>query len=213
MQLIYTFMQTGLPPVSYAPRGADATREKLLQATHELLLERAGAEPSLSQICERAGVQTGMVRYCFGGKTQMLEALVERIRDGVIADLHRLAAADLEPEDKLRRNVRAMARNFASYPYGSQLTEQLRAGGDHGEQIATTFGDAMVPFYAQLLQDGVRDGTFRDVDPRLLFASIAGMAEYFSAARSLFDGEDAEELIDRFCDHTIELLLHGIRSP
>jgi AcrR family transcriptional regulator len=201
---------TALPPASYAPRGADATREKLLQATHELLIERAGADPSLSQICERAGVQTGMVRYCFGSKEQMLEALVERLRDGVKAELDRLAAVDLDPVEKLRRNVRAMVRNFMLYPWGTQLSERLRRGRPHGEQIAHVFGDAMVEFYADLLAEGVDGGAFRELDPRLLFASVAGMAEYFSAARRLFADEDEHELIDRFTDHTFDVLLNGI---
>lgn len=200
---------SSLPPASYAPRGADATREKLLQATHELLIERAGAEPSLSQICDRAGVQTGMVRYCFGGKEQMLTALVERLRDGVGAELDRLAELDLSPEEKLRRNIRAMIRNFAQFPYGSQLSERLRVGRGHGAQIADVFGGAVVPFYAQLLADG----PFRELDPRLLFASIAGMADYFSAARSLFADEPDDELFERFTDHTVTLLLDGIRAP
>jgi AcrR family transcriptional regulator len=182
-----------------------------MKQKHEQLVERAGAEPSLSQICERAGVQTGMVRYCFGGKDQMLEALVLRLRDHVKAELDRLAAQDLEPEEKLRRNVRAMVRNFVRYPYGSQLTERLRAGSPHGEQIVNVFGDALVPFYSSLLEDGVNKETLRQVDPRLLFASIAGMAEYFSAARSMFADESEDELIDRFMSHTLELLLHGIR--
>ncbi len=201
-----------LPPPSYAPRGADATREKLLQATHELLVERAGSEPSISQICVRAGVQTGMVSYCFGGKAQMLEALVDRLREGVQAELDRLAAQDLDPEEKLRRNVRAMIRNFVRYPYGSQLSERLRAGHGHGEQIATVFGDAMVPFYSTLIAEGAREGLFRELDPRLVFVSIAGMADYFSAARSLFAQENEQELIERFTEHTIELLLDGVRA-
>jgi AcrR family transcriptional regulator len=201
-----------LPSVSYLPKGADATREKLLQATHELLIERAGAEPSLSQICERAGVQTGMVRYCFGSKEAMLEALVQRLHDGVAAELTRLAAQDLDPEEKLRRNVRAMIRNFARFPYGTQLSERLRADRPHGEQIAHLFGDVMVSFYAQLLDAGQRAGVFRALDPRLLFASVAGMAEYFSAVRSLFTDESSEELIDRFTEHTVGLLLDGIRN-
>jgi AcrR family transcriptional regulator len=199
-----------LPPISYAPKGADATREKLLQATHELLIERGGAEPSVSQICERAGVQASMVSYCFGGKAQMLEALVDRLREGVKAELERLSALDLAPEEKLRRNVRAMVRNFIRFPYGAQLSERLSAGAVHGEQIATVFGDAMVPFYAELLSEG--HGVFRELDPRLLFVSIAGMADYFSAARSLFAREPEQELIERFTDHTIELLLDGIRA-
>ena len=201
-----------LPYLAYAPRGADATREKLLQATHELLIERAGADPSLSQICERAGVRTGMVRYCFGSKDQMLEALVERLRAGVAADLDRLSAIDAPPEEKLRHNVRAMVRNFIRYPYGVQLSERLRTGRPHSEQIAHMFGDAMVPFYADLLAQGVMAGRFRDLDPRLLFVSIAGMAEYFSATRSLFADEEGDALVERFTDHTVGLILYGISS-
>lgn len=213
IQLIYmiTQMASTLAPASYAPKGADATREKLLQATHELLVEYPGADPSLKQICERAGVQTGMVSYCFGGKRQMLEALVERLRDGVQADVDRLAALDLHPEEKLRRNVRAMVRNFLQYPYGSQLSERLRAGQAHGEQIASVFGGAMVPFYRELLEAGESDGSFRHVDPRLLFASIAGMCDYVSAVPGLMAGED-ERMIEDFTDHTIDLLLNGIRN-
>ena len=37
-----------------------------------------------------------------------------------------------------------------------------------------------------------------------------GMAEYYSAARSLFADEEDDELIEQFTGHTIELLLHGI---
>ena len=201
-----------LPPTSYAPKGADATREKLLQATHELLVERGGADPSLSQICERAGVQTGMVRYCFGGKQHMLEALVERLRDAVRTDLERLAAQDLDPEEKLRRNIGAMIRNFIRYPWGTQLSERLRADRPHGEEIAELFADSMVPFYAELLDAGVKEGTFTRLDPRLLFASVVGMADYFSAARSLFPDDAEDDLIGRFTDHTVELLLDGIRT-
>ncbi len=189
------------PSGTYELKGADATREKLLQATHELLVERTGAEPSLSQVCERAGVQTGMVRYCFGGKTEMLEALVDRIRSTVRADLERLAAADLEPEEKLRRNVRAMLGNFASFPYSRQLSEQLRDDGT----VATSFAEMMVPFYTALVQEGVRAGTFRKLDPRLLYVSITGMAESLAGSRELFDDE-------RFAEGAIELLLDGIRA-
>jgi hypothetical protein len=138
---------------------------------------------------------------------------VERLRDGVNADLDRLAAMDLDPEEKLRHNVRAMVRNFVRYPYGSQLTERLRAGSPHGAQVANVFGDAVVPFYAELLAEGTRAGIFRELDARLLFASIAGMAEYFSAARSLFADESEHALIERFTTHTVDLLLTGIRLP
>jgi AcrR family transcriptional regulator len=206
-----------LPAVVHPPKGADATREKLLQATHELLFERAGAEPSVSQICDRAGVQVAMVSYCFGGKAQLLEALVDRVTEGIKAELEQLAALELEPEQMLRRHVAAVVRNFLRYPYVSQLNERIRAGQAFAEQITTLFAGPMIAFYRDLLAEGAGRGEFREVDPTLFFFSTVGMCEYLFAARSLLSGSGEaldDELIDRFTEHTIELLLHGIsRRP
>src|SRR5260370_40917817 len=43
------------------PQRADATREKLLIATHELLRERVGSPVSVYEICARAGANVAMV--------------------------------------------------------------------------------------------------------------------------------------------------------
>ncbi len=59
-------------------RGADLTAEKLLAAAHDLLVERAGQGVSVSEICARAEVNVAMVRYCFGSKNGLLDALLER---------------------------------------------------------------------------------------------------------------------------------------
>jgi AcrR family transcriptional regulator len=206
---------SALPPVSHPPRGADATREKLLQATNELLFERSGAEPSVSQICERAGVQVAMVSYCFGGKNQLLDALLERITDAVKAELDQLAALDLRPEETLRRHVAAIVRNFFRFPYATQLNERLRAEHQPPAPMTTIFAEPMTAFYRELLDEGVRTGEFRKVDPTLFFFSIVGMCEYLFAARSLLSDSGQEiddELIRRFTDHTIDLLLYGIAA-
>jgi AcrR family transcriptional regulator len=201
-----------LPQPPQPPRGADVTREKLLQATHELLLERAGAEPSVSQICERAGVQVAMVSYCFGGKAGLFDALVERTSEGVRKELERLTDAELDAEEKLRRHVAAVIRNFVRFPYVTQFSErQARQGG--AVQLAEIVGRPMLAFYRELLPAGAAEGSFREVDATLLFFSIVGMCEFLFAARSWLEGAGEtvdEALIERFTDHTVELVLHGI---
>src|SRR5258708_25255151 len=53
-----------LPAVrANVPPRADATREKLLAATHELLRERVGGPVSVNEICIRAGANVAMVKY------------------------------------------------------------------------------------------------------------------------------------------------------
>jgi len=204
---------SSLPSISHPPKGADVTRERLLQATHELLFERAGVEPSVSQICERAGVQVAMVSYCFGGKTRMLEALVQRLLDNATGELDQLAAQQLEPVETLHRHIAAVIRNFVRYPYLSQLTEQLRTGSSLAAHMAGTLSEPMIAFYTDLLAAGVRDRVFREIDPTLLFFSVVGMCEYLFAARSSLSDAGAaldNELIERFTEHTLKLLMHGM---
>ena len=197
-----------------AVKGAEQTAERLLQATHELMLEHGGVEPSVAELCERAGVQVAMVSYCFGGKQQLLETLLERTIAGVMAELDRLAATDMAPEDKLRRHIRAVVRNFVRYPYAQRLSQTLTAGGPPVAQMTDQFARPLLAFHEQLLNAGAANGAFRDLDPVLFFFSLVGLCEFLFAARGWLDdlaGEQIDDaLIDRFTEHTTELVLRGI---
>jgi AcrR family transcriptional regulator len=170
----------------------------------------------VSQICQRAGLQVGMVSYCFGGKTQLLDALVERgIAEGA-AELERLAAADLLPTQKLRTHVAGVIRMFWRFPYGSQLAERLRRGDGSAQHMSQVFAVPALAFYRQLLADGQERGEFRDVDPTFLLFTIIGACEFLFTARSWL--EDAagdaidEELVARFTEHTIAVIERGIAA-
>lgn len=202
-----------LPPPPHPPRGAEVTGEKLLQATHELLFEGAGEEPSVSQICERADVRVAMVSYCFGGKTQLLNALVERAVTGIIAEQSELASRALPPEEALAVQVEATVRNFVRYPYMSSLSQRLAAGDRTAAAMAELFVTPVLGFYRDVLTAGHAAGTFREVDPTLFFFSVVGMSEFLFAARSWlsFTGERLDDaLVDRFAEHTTEMVLRSV---
>lgn len=203
-----------LPPPELPPRGAEITREKLLQATHELLFERGGEEPSVSQICERADVRVAMVSYCFGSKAGLLEALGARAVSQMMGEEQRLIELGLPPQEALALHVRAMVRNFVRFPYMSSLSERISAGDATATGMAQTVAQPTIAFYRDLLDQGVEQGTFRTgVDPTLLLFSIVGMCEFLFSARSWVQdtGETLDDaLVDRFADHTVELLLHGL---
>ncbi len=203
-----------LPPPDLPPRGAEITREKLLQATHELLFERGGEEPSVSQICERADVRVAMVSYCFGSKAGLLEALGARAVSQMMGEEQRLIELGLPPQEALALHVRAMVRNFVRFPYMSSLSERISAGDATATGMAQTVARPTIAFYRDLLDQGVEQGAFRaGVDPTLLLFSIVGMCEFLFSARSWVQdtGETLDnDLVDRFADHTVELLLHGL---
>lgn len=195
-------------------RGADVSRERLLQATHELLLETGGAEPSVSQISARAGMQPGMVSYCFGGKRQLLDALMLRSTEHVMEELRNVAAADMPATEKLRRHVRRMVANFVRFPYTQHLSERLTAADPGIQPFAEHFAAPTLEFYRNLVAEGVAAGEFRaEIDSNLLFFSTVGMCEFLFAAKSWLPlaGEQLDEaLIERFADHCANVLLTGI---
>lgn len=202
------------PASKTPPRGADLTREKLLEATHQLLVEHGGGEPSVSLICERADVRVAMVSYCFGGKDGLLQALLERAVDAMMREQHRLVELQLPPEEALELHVTATIRNFVRYPYLSSLSERIQAGERAAVGMSETFVRPTVAFYADLLRAGRESGAFRDhIDPTLLLFTIVGMCEFvFAAGTWLADtGEELDEaFVERFTAHTLRMLRHGM---
>lgn len=204
-----------LPAAPAVHKGADATREKLLQAAHELLFERGGHEPSVSQICTRAGVQVAMVSYCFGGKAGLFDTLLERLGTMINEEYARLAALDLDPEERLRRHVSAYVHNYVRFPYATRLIDRMNIGDKTAERLAGMFLLPPLELFRGIIAEGVASGTLRDVDPELLAFSVAGMCEFLFTAtsfRTVAGLRLDDELVDRYTEHTIDLLVHGLRA-
>jgi AcrR family transcriptional regulator len=206
-----------LPPPTDAPRGADATAERLLQAAHELLYEREGGVFSVSELCARADANVAMVKYCFGNKDGLLLALIDRVTANFREGFERLSAQDMDWRAKLERHVAGIVRNYLQFPYINRLlADQLRQTDDPGTRaLSVSFAAPLGEFHGRLLRDGQRAGAVRDdIDSVLFFFSVVGMCEFIFSARGWLVhgfGQDLDdEFIDRYVDHVVEFVLAGI---
>ncbi len=196
----------------------DGGRERLLQATHELLIERAEPAPSLSEICSRAGVNVALVKYHFGSKDGLIIALDELNRAQFRADLQRLAASDRSPTEKLRIHVEVMVRNFARCPYIARLlTQELVENDARARAGVDNWAKPFLAFYEQIVADGIRSGEFRRVDPGFLFFSLVGQCEFIFIAGPvahavLGEATLSDAKIDALVDHTVEFVLRAVSS-
>jgi TetR/AcrR family transcriptional regulator len=200
------------------PRGAEVTRERLLHAAHDLLYERMGRSASLNEICARAEVNVAMVKYCFGSKDGLLDALLERVLGHLAGEIGRLAELDLPPEEKLRRHVGEIVRNYVRYPYVNRLmSEQLMSmEPDTVDRLGRIFAVPARDWYATLLREGEQAEGWRPIDPTLFFFTVVGVCEFLFAGRALlergFDERIDDELVERFVAHTTELVAAGVRG-
>ncbi|MEV5978487.1 helix-turn-helix domain-containing protein [Streptomyces sp. NPDC052114] len=79
------------------------SRERLLQATVELVGERGYEATTLGDIADRAGAARGLVSYYFPGKRQLLQSAVHRL-------MHRTLEAGLEREPRTEDGRERLAR-------------------------------------------------------------------------------------------------------
>jgi len=79
------------------------SRERLLQATVELVGERGYEATTLADIADRAGSARGLVSYYYPGKRQLLQSAVHRL-------MHRTLEAALEREPRTDDGRERLAR-------------------------------------------------------------------------------------------------------
>ncbi|MEV6109191.1 helix-turn-helix domain-containing protein [Streptomyces sp. NPDC051940] len=101
------------------------SRERLLQATVELVDERGYDATTLADIADRAGSARGLISYYFPGKRQLVQSAVHRLMHRTLA-----AALDREPhtddgEELLARAIDAILGLAMDHPV---LMRQHMAG-------------------------------------------------------------------------------------
>ncbi|MQY11741.1 HTH-type transcriptional regulator BetI [Streptomyces sp. RB5] len=79
------------------------SRERLLQATVELVAEHGYEATTLGDIADRAGSARGLISYYFPGKRQLVQSAVHRL-------MHRSLAAAMEREPRAADGGEVLAR-------------------------------------------------------------------------------------------------------
>jgi TetR/AcrR family transcriptional regulator len=196
------------------PAGA---RELLLQTASDIMREGDIVDISLSELSLRSGLNSALVKYYFGNKAGLMKALLDRDMDGIVHEVDALMAKDMPPETRLRRHIGAVVDTYFKTPYLNRLLMRLvrESDPDEAHRIADSYLSPLSRAYDKLIQDGVRQGVFRDVDPQLFYFTTTGACDRFFSSRLVlkhcYDTESlTEELRDRYREHCIDFIMAGI---
>ncbi|MGJ3192631.1 TetR/AcrR family transcriptional regulator [Paenarthrobacter sp. FR1] len=114
------------------PERTNATKQRLFEASMELIGERGAAGVTVDEIAAAAGVSKGTVYYNFGSKSDLIAQL---LRHGVDIMLGRLQAIEGQSDDPLEsmKNMVGQAMEFMDdYPSFARLwvSENWRTPGE-----------------------------------------------------------------------------------
>src|SRR5947209_5526026 len=101
------------------------TADKLILAASELMIERHSIEFSLSELSQRSGVNSALVKYHFGNKEGLLLALAENVAAVQLENLDYLLRQPITPVAKLRLHIGGIINAYYRYPYINRLLHFL----------------------------------------------------------------------------------------
>ncbi|MEH6756976.1 MAG: TetR family transcriptional regulator [Parasphingorhabdus sp.] len=196
--------------------GASA-REKLIETASLIMREGDTIDISFSELSVRSGLNSALVKYYFGNKDGLLEAILERDMTKIIEDVGLLIAKDMPPEDKLRHHLGAAIDTYYKYPYLHRLTMRLirELPPEGARDIATKYLKPLSEAYNIFVGDGIRTGVFRDIDPDLFYYAVSGAADRFFTGKLVWKycyGRDDfdEKMRDAYREQTVDLIMAGI---
>jgi len=195
----------------------NATAEKLLVAASELMIARSSIEVSLSDIGQQSGVNAALVKYHFGNKDGLLLALLARDAATEVANLEYLLAQPISPSAKLKLHISGIIRAYHRFPYMNRLIHYLlhESSPEAADEVAKFFVAPLLDFHRRLLDEGLKAGEFREIDPVLFYTSLIGACDHLffgrhAMSRAVGVGPVTDDVCREYVAHMEALVCAGV---
>ncbi|WP_424628282.1 TetR family transcriptional regulator [Bradyrhizobium sp. SYSU BS000235] len=194
----------------------NATAAKLLVAAGDLMIERNSTDISLSDIAEKSGVNSALVKYHFGNKDGLLLALLARDAGAEMANLAFVLDQPISPTEKLKRHIAGIINAYYRFPYLNRLIHLLLHQGSEktAREVNRFFVTPLFEFQRRLLAEGIAAGEFRKVDPALFYTSLVGACDHLFYGRQMSARFGANGITDavrrQYIAHMTNLILGGM---
>jgi TetR/AcrR family transcriptional regulator, cholesterol catabolism regulator len=151
----------------------------LLEVAAKRFASAGYRQTTLEDIARHAGVaKASMYRY-FENKQELLAKIFIKVADALALGIQPLLAAPLAPEEKLRRTVQELLRTIGEnvalftvfYSEEADLPSRLRAE-------VTEVRQRFVANLERILNDGMEQGAFRQINAKLIAYAIIGMCAW-----------------------------------
>jgi AcrR family transcriptional regulator len=165
--------------------GRNTTAERLLGAASELMIARKSIEVSLSDIAQKSGVNSALVKYHFGNKDGLLLALLARDAATEVTNLEYLMAQPISPTAKMKLHIAGIIKAYYQFPYMNRLIHTLlhESSTEAADEVSKFFVGPLLDFHRRLLAQGVAAGEFRAIDPVLFYTSLIGACDHLFFGR------------------------------
>lgn len=181
------------------------------------MTEHGSIDITLSDLAEKSGLNSALVKYYFGGKNGLLLELLRKVLAPPMAELGPLMEMQVPAAAKLRIHISGVVNTYFRFPYVNRLMHFLLAENseEFGRVIAEEFARPLADAQAKILRDGEAEGVFRPVDPMLFYFNLIGACDHLFFGRYSLKHVFGVETIDvdlkrRYVDHLYGMMTVGL---
>lgn len=187
----------------------ETTRDNIVQAAHELIIEQGFHGTSMRQIAKKAGIALGGIYNHFSGKEDIFKAVVfdyhpyHELMPALFAAegetveaLFRQAVNNLIPILKERQDI-----------FNLMFTEMVEFNGRHVPELFEQVFPSMLAFIQKL---GQAEGRLREISPPNLVRAFASLMLGYLLTEQLLAAEFPAAANSTALEDFTEIYLHGI---
>ena len=196
--------------VATPPVDAPLTRDRIVAAAEDVLRRFGPAKATVVDVARLLGVSHAGVYRHVATKAELRDLVVRRWAEATMPPLRAIANGPGPAPQRLRRLIDALIgvkrRRAADDP---ELFAAYRTLSADAQSIVAAHIEELVGLAAMVIRSGVKEGTFRTVDP-----AAAGRAVLFATSRfhhPAHAAEWADPAIDAAYDDVWQLLMNGLR--
>lgn len=195
------------------------TKEKILASARKEFAEKGLEGSRVDRIAERAGVNKAMIYYHFASKERLYETILEELFGRARTFIDKVLAERMTLEDRLTELARFYNEVFASTPELRPILLREMASG--GERMRAMFSQTVLQVEAPrrlraLIDEGIRSGALRRVDPSHTVISFIGMNFFYvlfsPMMASVWEIENAETFSRSRPHEVVDVFLNGLKT-
>jgi TetR/AcrR family transcriptional regulator, cholesterol catabolism regulator len=182
-------------------------REQVLEAAVALFSQKGYHGTTVRDIADESGMLSGSLYAHFGGKEEMLFAIVDKAASEFLAAIEPIVAGPGTAAEKLRAAMGAHLRVVAnSLDAATIFLHEWKSLSPERQAVIKAKRRAYEAALAAIIHQGVASGELRPVDEKfarlLVLSAVNWLYEWYDPAGPL----GPEAVADKF----VQLLLHGL---
>lgn len=192
---------------------SERTREKILQAAADLIVERGNTDFQMSEVAERCNMSKGALYYYFRDRDGVVEEIFTRVIDDFASRQERAVAKSRSAEEAIKGLIHIFCETVRDGGlFVSAISSgMLRGGMAMTPEVYTRF-NRIANLVTVQIERAQREGVVRsDVDPDISAVTLCG-GILSGAARQIYkhpERIDAEDMTEEL----YQIIINGIGTP